>query len=406
MMERMATLRPKIARLGGVLAAGMALTLGLTACAGSSSDNNSGGGGGGGGGATTLKIGFMGDLTGDNAAIVIPPKNGAQLALDEYNATNPKVKLELVPYDSQGKPEQATSLVTKAINDDKITGLIGPAFSGESKAIGAQLEGAKIPSVSPSATNPGLAQNGWKFWHRVVANDDSQGPGVANFLIKAKSPKKAFVISDDTEYGVGIAASVNKTFTGGGVQTQTDKFAQKAPDYSSTVAKVKAFAPDVIFYGGYYAQAGRLVKQLRDAGVQGTFASGDGSLDAQIISGAGKPAAEGVVLACPCDIPFGKATGDKKTFVDKYKAKFNVDPAIYAVEGYDAATAFIKAVQSGATTGDTINTWLASANFPGLSKTVKFKPNGEPDTDAIFVYQVKDGAVTPLGPSTEAKLGG
>jgi branched-chain amino acid transport system substrate-binding protein len=389
-----------------MLAAGVALTLGLTACAGSSDNNSGGGGGGGGGGATTLKIGFMGDLTGDNAAIVIPPRNGAKLAIDDYNATNPKVKLELVEYDSQGKPEQATSLVTKAINDDKIVGLIGPAFSGESKAVGAQLDGAQIPSVSPSATNPGLAQNGWKYWHRVVANDDSQGPGIANFLIKAKSPKKAFVVSDDSDYGVGIAASVNKTFTGAGVQTQTDKFAKTAPDFSSTVSKVKAFAPDVLFYGGYYSEAGRLAKQLHDAGVTATFASGDGSLDAQIISGAGKEAAEGIVLGCPCDIPFGQATGDKKTFVDKYKAKNNVDPAIYAVEGYDAATAFIKAVQSGATTGDAINNWLKTANFQGLSKQIKFKDNGEPDTDAIFVYQVKSGAVTPLGPSTEAKLGG
>ena len=61
----------------------------------------------------------------------------------------------------------------------------------------------------------------------------------------------------------------------------------------------------MIVYGGYYAQAGRLLKQLRDAGVTATFASGDGSLDPRIIQGAGAPAAEGAVLACPCNIPYG-----------------------------------------------------------------------------------------------------
>ena len=89
---------------------------------------------GGGGGGETLKIGFMGDLTGENSGIVIPPSNGAKLVIDEYNATNPAVKLELVEYDSQGSPDQAVPLAQQAIQPDKIVGLIGPAFSGESKA--------------------------------------------------------------------------------------------------------------------------------------------------------------------------------------------------------------------------------------------------------------------------------
>jgi branched-chain amino acid transport system substrate-binding protein len=397
-------LRPKIARLGGVLAAGMALTLSLAACAGSSNDNS--GGGGGGGEATTIKIGFMGDLTGENSAIVIPPRNGAQMAFDEYNAKNPQVKIEMIPYDSQGKPEQATSLVQKAIGTDKIVGLIGPAFSGESKAVGKQLDEGKIPSVSPSATNPGLAQNGWKYWHRVVANDDDQGPAIANFLVKAKSPKTAFVISDDQEYSVGIASAVDKTFKEKGVQTQTDKFSKDASDYSSTVGKVKAAAPDVIFYGGYYAQLGKLLKQLRDGGVTAPVASGDGSLDAQLVTAAGKPAAEGAVVGCPCNIPSSTVEGELKNFFDKYKSKFNVDPAIYSTEGYDAATAFIKAAEAGNTTGEKINDFIRTVNFEGISKPIKFKENGEPDANEIFVYQVKDGVVTLLGPSEEAKLEG
>lgn len=403
-MERKATLRPKIARLGGVLAAGMALTLSLAACAGSSNDNS--GGGGGGGEATTIKIGFMGDLTGENSAIVIPPRNGAKMAFEEHNAKNPKVKIEMVEYDSQGKPEQATSLVQQAIGTDKIVGLIGPAFSGESKAIGAQLDEGKIPSVSPSATNPGLAQNGWKYWHRVVANDGDQGPAIANFLIKARSPKTAFVISDDQEYSVGIAEAVDKTFKEKGVTTQTDKFAATASDYSSTVGKVKAANPDVIFYGGYYAQLGKLLKQLRDQGVTAPVASGDGSLDAQLVTAAGKPAAEGAILACPCNIPGPTAEGELKSFFDKYKGKNNVDPAIYSTEGYDAATVFIKAAEAGHTTGEKINDFIRSLSFEGISKPIKFKENGEPDANEIFVYQVKDGVVTLLGTSEEAKLEG
>ncbi|MEU4445993.1 branched-chain amino acid ABC transporter substrate-binding protein [Actinosynnema sp. NPDC050801] len=388
------------ARLGRVLALAAASSLVLAACAGG------GGGGDAGGDVTSVKIGFMGDLTGENSAIVIPPRNGAVMAVEEYNAKNPKVKIELVPYDSQGKPDQATSLITKAVTQDKIVGLIGPAFSGESKAIGGQLEESKIPSVSPSATNPGLAKNNWTYWHRVVANDDDQGPGIADFLVKAKSPKKAFVLSDDQEYSVGLADAVAKSFEGSGVTVERDKFAKDASDYSSTVTKVAASNPDVIVFGGYYAQAGRLLKQLRDGGVKATFASGDGSLDQQLVTGAGTEAAEGAVLACPCKIPFGEATGELKTFADNYKKSANTDPAIYATEGYDAATAFIKAVEAGNTTGEKINAYLKTIEFEGISKPIKFKANGEPENNAIFVYQVKGGVLKLLGPAEEAKLEG
>jgi branched-chain amino acid transport system substrate-binding protein len=377
-----------------VLAAAASLV--LSACAGGTSSP-------GGGDGSTLKIGFMGDLTGENSGIVIPPNNGAKLAIEEYNAKSPKVKLELKDYDSQGKPEQATSLIATAVGSDKITALIGPAFSGESKAIGGVLEQSKIPSVSPSATNPGLAKNGWKYWHRVVANDDDQGPGIAEFLIKAKSPKKVFVLSDDQEYSVGLADAFAKTFEGKGVAVERDKFAKDASDYSSTVSKVKSSNPDVVAFGGYYAQGGRLLKQLRDGGVNAIFATGDGSLDPQLVSGAGAAAAENAVIGCPC---FIGTEGPVKDFATKYKAKYNVDPAIYATEGYDAATAIIKAVEAGNTTGEKINEFLKTADFKGLTKQIKFKDNGEPDSNAIFIYQVKGGVITLLGSSAEAKLGG
>jgi branched-chain amino acid transport system substrate-binding protein len=382
-------------RFGRVLALAAATSLALAGCAGGGSSSS--------GDGSTLKIGFMGDLTGENSGIVIPPRNGAQLAIDEYNATNPKTKLELKPYDSQGKPDQATSLITTAIGSDKITALIGPAFSGESKAIGGQLEQNKIPSVSPSATNPGLAKNNWAYWHRVVANDDDQGPKIAEFLITAKSPKSAFVISDDQEYSVGLADAFEKTFKGKGVAVQRDKFPKDAPDYSSTVQKVKAANPDVITFGGYYAQAGPLLKQLRDGGVKAVFATGDGSLDPQLVSGAGAAAAEGAVIGCPCNIPDESTPSD---FATKYKAKFNVAPAIYATEGYDAATAIINAVKAGNTTGEKINEFLKTADFKGVSKQIKFKANGEPETNAIYVYQVVKGAIKNLGASTEAKITG
>lgn len=392
--------RKRIVAAAALLAGAMA----LTACGGSSSSSGSSGGSSGGGGGQTLKIGFMGDLTGENSGIVIPPYQGAQLAVDEYNATNPPTKIELVKYDSQAKSDQAVALATKAAQQDKVVGMIGPAFSGESKAADAILEQGEVPNVTPSATNPGLSTNGWKYFHRLVATDDPQGKGIAGFLTRIKTPKKAFVISDDQEYSVGIADFAAQGFTSAGVPVERDKFAQGASDYSSTVSKVKAANPDVIFYGGYYAQAGRLLKQLRDGGVTATFATGDGSLDAGLISGAGQQAAEGAIVGCPCNIPFGSTDPTLKKFSDDYKAKFNADPAIYSTEGYDAATAFVKAIQAGKTDGPSINDFFTTLSFNGVSKPVKWTATGELDTTTIYVYEVKGGKISLLGPTDKAQL--
>ena len=388
----------------GLMAAAAISALVLSACG--SDDNGGGGTGGGGNQAASVKIGFMGDLTGENSGIVIPPRNGAQMAIDEYNATNPATKIELKLYDSQAAPEQATALAQQAINTDKIVGLIGPAFSGESQQVGPILEEGKIPSISPSATNVTLGEKGWKYWHRILPGDRIQGTGIGEFIARALSAKKVFVIHDNQDYSKGIADFVTAALKGKGVTVDTDVIDPQGSDYASTVNKVKPAAPDAIFFGGYYAQAGRLLKQLREAGVKARFLSGDGSLDPGLAKGAGGSNADGAIVGCPCLVdPTGEANEKSKKFATDYKAKYNAAPAIYSAEGYDAASAFIEAIKAGKTTPDDINTFLTTIDVPGVTKTIKFGPNGEPAGGDVFVYLFKGAGYTLLGNSKDAKVG-
>lgn len=384
-------------RTGLATAALLASALVLSACGT--------GGGSGGGDPNAIKIGFMGDLTGENSGLIIPPRNGAQMVIDAYNATNPPRKIEMIEYDSQGTPDQAVPLAQQAIQQDQIVAMIGPGFSGESKAVGPILEQGRVPSVSASATNPGLAENGWKYWHRVVADDAAQGPAIADFVVSALGPTKAFVVSDDQEYSVGLADAVFGQLTAKGVAVDRDQFVKDASDYSSTVAKIQASNSQVIFFGGYYAQGGRLLKQIRDAGITATFATGDGSLDVGLINGAGAQAAEGAIVGCPCAVPGPSATtGALKQFYDAYKAKYDVDPAVYATEGYDAATAIVKAVEAGNTDRESINNFLATVSFDGVAKPIKFQADGNVESTDIFIHQVRNGKLELLGNAKEAKL--
>jgi branched-chain amino acid transport system substrate-binding protein len=396
-MERLGTLRRNKMRITGALAVSAVLALSAVACGGDDKDS-------GGKGGNEVTIGFMGDLTGENSGLVIPPWQGAQLAVEQYNATNPKVKIKLKKYDSQGKPEQATTLAQGAVKNDKIVGLIGPAFSGESQSVAPILEEAKIPSVTPSATNVTLAEKGWKFWHRVVADDAVQSAGAANFLTKAAGAKKIFTVSDNQDYGKGLADAIAKAAGGAGAQTQSDAVDDKATDYSSTVNKINQFKPDAVYFGGYYAVAGRLFKQLREAGYKGKMMSGDGSLATGLIEGAGEKNAQGALLSCGCLIDAEGKTNEKaKKFAADYKAKFGSDVAIYSTEGFDAASTFIEALKAGKSEPEDINTFLKTVNFQGVGKQIKFDANGELAAQDIFIYEVKGNLLPLLGNSNEAK---
>jgi len=116
--------------------------------------------------------------------------------------TNPPKKIEMVEYDSQGSADQAVRWSPRRSSRTRSSGCIGPTFSGESKAADAVLEQAKIPNISSSARTPGC-QERLEFLPPRGRAGLRAGPRIADFLISAKSPKKAFVISDDQEYSVG-----------------------------------------------------------------------------------------------------------------------------------------------------------------------------------------------------------
>lgn len=386
-------MRSNIIKVSGALAVSVVLALGSAACGKS---------GNGGGGSGDVKVGIVGAATGPNAQLGINIANGAKLAFDQYNATNPKVKVTATVYDTQGDAAVAPGQVRKAIQD-KVAAVVGPAFSGESKAVDKDFEEAQVPNISASATATALAANGWKYWHRVVANDDVQGPADAQFITGTLGAKKVFVIDDNQEYSVGLADAVAKAVQSGGATVQRDKIDPKASDYSSTVNKVRSFSADAIFYGGYYAEAGKLLKQLRDGGVKAKFISDDGASDPGLIKAAGAQQAEGAMASCPCLLAGFSKDPKAQKFTTDYKAKFGVDPGTYSAEGYDAAAMLIEAIKAGKTTGKDINDFLGTLNYAGVSKQLKFTPKGEPEQSTIFMYQVQGGSFVSLGDVKQAK---
>ena len=353
-----------------------------------------GGGGEAAGGAKCdgLAIGFFGALTGDAANLGVNIEQGAELAVDQFNANNPDCQIEMKKFDSQGSPDQAPALAKQAIDDSSVVGIVGPAFSGESKVANPLFDEAGLSIITPSATAPTLAEQGWKIFHRALGNDAAQGPGAALYIDTTVKAEKVFVIDDASEYGKGLADQVNEAL--GAKVVGTDTIDPAATDFSATVTKVKDAAPDAVFFGGYYAAAGLLSKQLRDAGVTAILVFGDGVLDPGYIE-AGGDATEGAIITCPC-APIDKIEGGAD-FASAYKDAFGADAGTYSAEAYDSANFFLAGIASGAQDRDSLNTYVSTESFAGITKTLKFDEQGEVSDVAIYASTVKDGKIVSVG---------
>jgi len=385
----------KITRLGGAL---LGLALIASACGGDDSDSSSATTTSGGTATTSaaggsvscsgIKLAFLGATSGENGALGQNMVDGANIALDEWNTANKDCKIELEKFDSQGNPTQATPLADQIVQDKEVVALVGPGFSGETKATMPKFEEAGLPMITPGATNAQLQNNGWKTFHRILANDDKQGPGIAT-LIKQKGAKKVGVIDDASEYGKGLADTVRKEL--GALKVADDTIDPKASDYSAAVNKMKAAGVDYVFYGGYYAEAAKLIKQMRSAGVTAVFVSGDGSLDQKFVDNAGADA-NGAILTAT-----GAPSNVNPDFQKKFNDAYKKDPTLYAPEAYDITNVFLAAIAACNKDRPTILKFVSAYDEPGVTKQIKFDDKGEVAGDAVYGYEVENGKIVGTG---------
>jgi branched-chain amino acid transport system substrate-binding protein len=338
---------------------------------------------------SNLTLGYIGAETGPNAQLGINIFNGVQLAIDQHNKANPGCQVQFKKFDTEGDPGKAPGVVTQAVNESDIIGVVGLPFSGESKATGGIFEQAGLVHITPSATNPTLTQNGWKTFFRALGNDNVQGPAAATFATDKLKAKKVYVVQDDSDYGIGLSTAIQKAL--GSSVAGTDKVTTGQKDFSATVSKIINAKPDAVFYSGYYAEGAPFDQQLVNKGYKGVFIGPDGVKDDQFIKLAGN-ASENAYFTCPC-IP-GELI---KSFSDAYQSAFNMAPGTYSVEGYDSATVLLSGIDKGNTDRSKLLNWVTNYDADGLSKHLKWDSTGELAKSAVFGYKVDNGKIVSVG---------
>ncbi|MEX2393981.1 MAG: branched-chain amino acid ABC transporter substrate-binding protein, partial [Actinomycetota bacterium] len=350
----------------------------------------------------TVKIGFLGDISGANSNLVHSQVKAARLAVKQANESGDlDVTIELSEQDNKdGGPDPAPALAQRLIADDAVVGVVGPAFSGETKVTGALFAEAGLTHVSPSATNPDLTTNGWKTFFRALATDAVQGGQTGELIVDILGCDTVAVINDKSEYGAGLAEAIVESVEDAGGEVVLDEGIEPTTDYRSVIDSVIADDPDVLYYSGYVSEAPLVVKQYRDSGGEGIFMGGDGDKGADFITEGGD-AAEDAVLTCPCLDPNASDDPASQEFVEAYVEEYDEEPDIYSAEGWDATQIFIAAIEdAGANpTRESVLEFVTNLeDYVGLSKTFNWTEEHEVEEGEItFVYVVRDGAYELIG---------
>ena len=349
-------------------------------------------------------IGTMGALSGDFATIGEPIFQGIEYAVNELNESGDLgCTLELVSEDSQGNPDQAPALAQSLVENEELVAVVGPYFSGETLATGEIFSESGIAFICPSCTNETIDDQEYETFFRAVADDAVQGE-VAGAYLQSLGGDVA-VVHDNQDYSKGLADAVAAAV---GDVAGPFVINPEETDYSSVVQQVVDADPDLVFYGGYSAQAAPLVQQLRQGGVEATFISDDGTKDAAFGELAGD-ASEGVQVTCPCVDPLG--IPEAEAFVAGINETYDRNPGTFAADAYDATNLVAEALGEAEAGGDIeeiraqVVEYMKGATYEGIAKTYTFQETGnlEIGPEGIYVYEWSDADedFVSLGPANE-----
>ncbi len=345
--------------------------------------------------AAEISIGAVVSLTGSQASFGNSTKNGIVLAMDELNAKGGVLgkQYKLIALDDQSKPDEAATVITRLITQDKVTAVLGEVASSISLAMAPIAQANKVPMISPSSTNPKVTQVG-DYIFRVCFIDPFQGTVMAKFAFDTLKVKRVAILRDiKNDYSMGLADYFIATFKELGGEIVVDQsYSEGDVDFNSQLTSIKAQNPEAVFVPGYYTEAGLIARQAKEMGLSVPLLGGDG-WDSTKFAEIGGAAVNGNFFSnhySPDD-----PSPQVQSFTSNYKARFGETPDAMAVTGFDAMMVLHDAItRAGSTNMTAIRDALAATkDYPGASGNITMNAARDAVKSAV-VLQVTDGKFT------------
>jgi len=360
----------------------------------------------GAGGEDTIKVGGIGELTGDIPAVGASFKNAAEMAVAEVNDAGgldvggKKYKIDFVLEDNAGKADQSASAAQKLITQDNVVAIIGPNASRYAIPASEIAESNKVVLISPWSTNPKTtldANTGApkSYVFRACFIDPFQGRVVAKFALEQLKTTKAAVLYDvASEYNKGIAEFFKQTYEeNGGTVVAFETYTTGDKDFNAQMTKIKEAGPEVIFLPNYYSEVPLQVQQAHGLGITVPFLGSDSWGSGELLTLCGEDC-EGYYFSThyAADVATPVAT----KFIEGYTAKYGSTPDDVAALTYDAFGLLWQALQSaGKVDRQAVRDALAKIpGYEGVTGTMQFQEgSGDPIKSAV-ILQIKDGKFT------------
>ena len=342
--------------------------------------------------AGDIKIGLMCPLTGKWASEGQDMKNIVSLLVDETNAKGGinGSKVELVVEDDAGDPRTA-ALAAQKLASAGVVAVIGTYGSAVTEATQNILAESELVQIGTGSTSIRLTAKGMKRFFRTCPRDDEQGR-VAQSTLAKFGFKKVAILHDNSSYAKGLAEEAQKGLKDAGVPVVFyDALTPSERDYTAILTKLKAADPDLIFFTGYYPEAGMLLRQKKEMHWDVPMMGGDAANNTDLVKIAGKDAAKGYFFISPPSA-HDFDTPEAKDFFSRYKAQYNSLPSsVWSVLAGDAFKVIVAALQAGTDANpEAVAKYLKKdlKEYPGLTGKLGFNEKGDRIGDLYKVYEV------------------
>ncbi|WP_043879490.1 ABC transporter substrate-binding protein [Azorhizobium caulinodans] len=338
--------------------------------------------------ADPIKIGLVSTLSGPSAALGVHMRDGFQLAVKELGGKLGGQPTEVIVVDDELKPDVAVTKVKALLDRDKVDVIAGVVFSNVMMAVSKPVLENETFIVSGNAGPSPLAGKGCSPYFFAASYQNDQNHEVMGKYAQDKGYKRVVLMTPNYQAGKDSMAGFKRYFKGEVVEEIFVPLGQL--DFSAELAKISAANPDALFTFMPGGMGVNLVKQFKQAGLDGkvpflsAFTVDETTLPATQDAAAGL--LSGAEWAPNLDTPQNKA------FVAAYEKEYGVVPSLYAAQGYDAAKLIdgaLKATGGKVTDKTAFRKALASAPFQSVRGSFAFNTNGFPIQDFYVVKAVK-----------------
>ena len=330
----------------------------------------------------TLKIGFIGPLTGAAAVYGTSCLQGAQVAVDEINAQG-GMQIELIAQDDEHDPEKSVNAYN-TLWDEGAQMIVGCVTTGPCKAVSAEAYNDRMFMLTPSASSTEVTA-GKDNMYQVCFTDPNQGSASAQYIVdNALATKVAVIYNNADAYSTGIY----QTFVGAAAElglevVSATTFTDDTTDFSVQLTDAKDNGADLVFLPIYYTPASMILNQANAMEYAPVFFGVDGMDGILTLEGFDTSLAEGLMLLTP----FAADAEDERTqaFVAAYQAAYTDVPTQFSADGYDAVYALYEASLQGGITAETstedaceiLVSVMPEITVSGLTGEMDWEANGE-----------------------------